>query len=157
MSFPGGAVVGEIVCSSRIFGKIPSSCTWVFTKFHCKWVWMLVKWIGLLKDTTNRLWSISFGRLDKPTTSYFFWRTRWTNDEAFLLKDMINQVKKGHSCKTGNVRYGGTSKTQNWKGWLAIAKLKPLSLSISPLSMPKKGFDNVKIEKWKVKVVSALQ
>ena len=24
------------------------------------------------------------------------------------------------------------------KGWLAIAKLKPLSLSISPLSMPKK-------------------
>ena len=33
------------------------------------------------------------------------------------------------------------------KGWLAIAKLKPLSLSISPLSMPKKAFDNVKIEK----------
>ena len=33
------------------------------------------------------------------------------------------------------------------KGWLAIAKLKPLSLSVSPLSMPKKAFDNVKIEK----------
>ena len=43
------------------------------------------------------------------------------------------------------------------KGWLAIAKLKPLSLFISLLSMPKKAFDNVKIEKWKVKVVSALQ
>ena len=44
------------------------------------------------------------------------------------------------------------------KGWLAIAKLKPLSLFISLLSiMPMKAFDNVKVEKWKVKVVSALQ
>ena len=25
-----------------------------------------------------------------------------------------NKVQMGHSCKTGNVRYGGTSKTQNW-------------------------------------------
>ena len=33
------------------------------------------------------------------------------------------------------------------KGWLAIAKLKPLSLLVSPLSMPKKAFDNVKVEK----------
>ena len=33
------------------------------------------------------------------------------------------------------------------KGWLAIAKLKPLSHLISLLSMPKKAFDNVKIEK----------
>ena len=43
------------------------------------------------------------------------------------------------------------------KGWLAIAKLIPLSLFITLLSMPKKAFDNVKIEKRKVKVVSALQ
>ena len=43
------------------------------------------------------------------------------------------------------------------KGWLAIAKLKPLSLFNSLLSMLKKAFYNVKIEKWKVKVVSALQ
>ena len=43
------------------------------------------------------------------------------------------------------------------KGWLAIAKLKALSLFISVLSMVKKAFYNVKIEKWKVKVVSALQ
>ena len=34
-----------------------------------------------------------------------------------------------------------------FKGWLAIAKLKPLSLFISLFSMPKKAFDNVKIEK----------
>ena len=33
------------------------------------------------------------------------------------------------------------------KGWLAIAKLKPFSLFISLLSMLKKAFDNVKIEK----------
>ena len=34
-----------------------------------------------------------------------------------------------------------------WKGWLAIAKLKPLSLFISVLLMLKKALDNVKIEK----------
>ena len=33
------------------------------------------------------------------------------------------------------------------KGWLAIAKLKPLSLFISLLIMPKKAFNNFKIEK----------
>ena len=43
------------------------------------------------------------------------------------------------------------------KGWLAIAKLKPLSLFISLLLMLKKEFDNVKIEEWKVKVVLAKQ
>ena len=35
----------------------------------------------------------------------------------------------------------------NFKGWLAIAKLKPLSLFISILLMLKKALDNVKIEK----------
>ena len=43
----------------------------------------------------------------------------------------------------------------NWKGWLAIAKLESLSLFISLLLMPKKAFDNVKIEEWKVKLVLA--
>ena len=33
------------------------------------------------------------------------------------------------------------------KGWLAIGKLKPLSLFISLLLMLKKAFDNAKIEK----------
>ena len=33
------------------------------------------------------------------------------------------------------------------KGWLAIAKLIPLSLIISLLLMPNEAFDNVKIEK----------
>ena len=36
---------------------------------------------------------------------------------------------------------------KNAKGWLAIAKLKPLSLFISLFLMLKKAFDNVKIEK----------
>ena len=35
---------------------------------------------------------------------------------------------------------------QTRKGWLAIAKIKPLSLFISLLLMLKKAFDNVKIE-----------
>ena len=39
--------------------------------------------------------------------------------------------------------FRGTKQTQ--KGWPAIAKLKPLSLFISLLSMPMKAFDNVKI------------
>ena len=41
------------------------------------------------------------------------------------------------------------------KSWPAIAKLKPLSIFISLLLMHEKAFDNVKIEKWKVKVVLA--
>ena len=41
------------------------------------------------------------------------------------------------------------------KGWLAIAKLKPLSLFISLVLMLQKVFDNVEIEKCKVKVVLA--
>ena len=42
------------------------------------------------------------------------------------------------------------------KSWLtSIAKLKPLSLFISLSFMLKKAFDNVKIEKSKVKVVLA--
>ena len=35
----------------------------------------------------------------------------------------------------------------DYKGWLAIAKLKPLSLFISLLLMLKKAFDNVRIRK----------
>ena len=45
------------------------------------------------------------------------------------------------------------SQTISPKGWLAIAKLKPLSLFISLLLMLKKTFGNVKLEKRKVKVV----
>ena len=50
-----------------------------------------------------------------------------------------------------------TGRSASAKGWLAIAKLNPLSLFISLLLMLKKAFDNVRIEKRKVKVVSALQ
>ena len=53
------------------------------------------------------------------------------------------------------MRYYSTA--HDHKGWLAIAKLKPLSLFIFLLLMLKKAFDNVEIEKWKVKVVSAQQ
>ena len=49
------------------------------------------------------------------------------------------------------------SRISEYKGPLAISKLKPLSLFISLLLMLKKALNNVKKEKWKVKVVSALQ
>ena len=63
------------------------------------------------------------------------------------------------------IRYGGITvdfwiikvRTSNRKGWLAIAKLKPLLLFISLSLRLKKAFDNVEKEKWKVKVVLALQ
>ena len=35
----------------------------------------------------------------------------------------------------------------NWKGWLAVSKLKPLSLFISLFLMLKKAFDNIELEK----------
>ena len=41
------------------------------------------------------------------------------------------------------------------KGWLAIAKLKSLSLFISLLLMLKKAIHNIKMEGWKMKVVFA--
>ena len=41
----------------------------------------------------------------------------------------------------------GSGKRFFLKGWLAIAKLTPLSLFISLLLMPNEAFDNVKIEK----------
>ena len=44
-------------------------------------------------------------------------------------------------------RQVGANLSTNLKGWLAIAKLKPLSLFISILSMLQKALDNVKIEK----------
>ena len=40
-----------------------------------------------------------------------------------------------------------SSKNFRQKGWLAIAKLIPLSLFISLLLMPNEAFDNVKIDK----------
>ena len=43
--------------------------------------------------------------------------------------------------------YEKNKRQKYFKGWLAIAKLKPLSLLASLLSMPKKAFDNVKIDK----------
>ena len=51
------------------------------------------------------------------------------------------------SLKQYVYKYFLNANAQFAKGWLAIAKLKPLSLFISLLSMPKKAFDNVKIEK----------
>ena len=52
---------------------------------------------------------------------------------------------------------GGSSRGFQVNVSLAIAKLKPLSLFISLLLMLKIALDNVKIGKWKVKVVPALQ
>ena len=45
------------------------------------------------------------------------------------------------------IKMKSESESKSEKGWLAIAKLKPHSLFISLLSMLKKAFYNVKIEK----------
>ena len=66
------------------------------------------------------------------------------------LESMYFQAQKPLKCHY----HLGTQGSK--KGWLAIAKLKPLSFSISLLSMLKKAFGNVKIQKKrKVKVVLA--
>ena len=45
------------------------------------------------------------------------------------------------------IQHMGSLPTLCYKGWLAIAKLKPLSLFIALLLMLKKALDNVKMEK----------
>ena len=59
------------------------------------------------------------------------------------------------SLKQYVYKYFLNANAQFAKGWLAIAKLKPLSLFISLLSILKKAFENVKIVKRKVNVVLA--
>ena len=77
---------------------------------------------------------------------------------TFSRPNSLNTVFHFHFFlkKDCSSRFPFTFTFSSPKGWLANAKLKPLSLFISLLSMPKKAFDHVKIEKWKVKVVSAL-
>ena len=62
--------------------------------------------------------------------------------DKFLLQLLL--VLSGRSAMSVVPKVNSLMKS---KGLLAIAKLKPLSLFISLLSMPKKAFDNVKIEK----------
>ena len=88
-----------------------------------------------------------------------------------LLKNYILQIKR-HLCKlllVGNINqddntmiwYDNDDEEKSYnlfvKDWQAMAELKPLSLFISLLLTLKKALDNVKKDKWKVKVVSALQ
>ena len=48
----------------------------------------------------------------------FFWNCDPQKISKSLETEMshspVVNVLQGHSCKTGNVRYGGTSKTQHW-------------------------------------------
>ena len=83
----------------------------------------------------------------------------WEKDIPLSLS-FLSESQSSHLTKLEAMEWFSNNIEQDSlfeKGWLAIAKLKPLSLFISLLSMPQKAFDNVKIEKWKVKVVSALQ
>ena len=90
---------------------------------------------------TNVIWEVLLYQEWKWKNQDVLWKcTFWM--KCFWLKTSVSNVK-------------GTTSTKKcflYKGWLAIAKLKPLSLFISLLLMLKKSFDNVKIEKWKVKV-----
>ena len=77
--------------------------------------------------------------------------------EALASLKMLTSLIVSCPLLEGSSRLGGSSLKMRCgkKGWLAIAELKPLSLLISLLLMLKKAFDNVKIDKWKVKVASA--
>ena len=56
-------------------------------------------------------------------------------------------IGKEELCALKSVKKYKMWKNCYLKGWLDIAKLKPLSLLISPLLMLEKAFDNVKKEK----------
>ena len=67
-----------------------------------------------------------------------------------LLRLEMGKMKRCNidTCRVfGFDKYFCVVERASYKGWLAIAKLKPLSLFISLLSMLKKAFYNVKIAK----------
>ena len=60
---------------------------------------------------------------------------------------MLNVSENSRGLQQFDIGFNNKLGPTFGKGWLAIAKLKPLLLFISLLSMPKTAFDNVKIEK----------
>ena len=66
-------------------------------------------------------------------------------EEAGELGQGSNEMDHRMGC--GSTEQFWTEFLPICKGWLAIAKLKPLSLFISLLTMLKKAIDNVKIKK----------
>ena len=73
----------------------------------------------------------------------------WEKDIPLSLS-FLSESQSSHLTKLDAMEWFSNNIEQDSlfeKGWLAIAKLKPLSLFISLLSMPQKAFDNVEIEK----------
>ena len=118
---------------------------------------LLLPWIKICLDFAlqaqiftqkNTSW---LGQLGSPVIDRFGWDFEtevWSRLWVWRLMELLGP---------NHGRHFEFEITSTCKGWLAIAKLKPLSLFISLLLMPNEAFDNVKIEKWKVKVVPALQ
>ena len=63
------------------------------------------------------------------------------------IKRDLMPFQKGRGHRKETLFYLASPISLPRKGWLAIAKLIPLSLFISPLLMPNEAFDNVRIEK----------
>ena len=67
--------------------------------------------------------------------------------KAYMLNELLLCLKPLFPMSKELLRQTKTKKYFLYKGWLAIAKLKPLLLFISLFLMLKKAFENVKIEK----------
>ena len=80
--------------------------------------------------------------LDGETISHVFFQCF----ENVLQNELAPKTKALSLLFTAIVWFRNFAKNTS-KGWLAFAKLKPHSLFISLLSMLKKAFYNVKIEK----------
>ena len=64
-----------------------------------------------------------------------------------LLLPVEEKLLKREKSQTAEASTHWMIRPIHWKGWLAIAKLKPLSLFISLLLMLKKALDNGKMVK----------
>ena len=67
--------------------------------------------------------------------------------KAYMLNEMLLCLKPLFPMSKELLRQTKTKKYFLYKGWLAMAKLKPLSLFMFLLLMLKKAFDNVKVKK----------
>ena len=117
------------------WGGFKSSISWHipclnrFGEYEANWLWLITAALGVVVPSwaASRLqcccWSSTQqwreAAVDPQSKRYHQRPTRSLACFFHRIKTEFLQLglflkQEGHSCKTGNVRYGGTSKPQNW-------------------------------------------
>ena len=112
--------------------------------------------VSILLDDLLRPFKLSL--LNSLTDDQWWSEIRWwlkTTTICALCKKKRAQFRKKNFKKRNSGLRTLFPNHNLLRGWLAIAKLKPLSLFISLLLMLKKAIHNIKMEGWKMKVVFA--